>query len=85
MNKWLDAKECLPPLDIPVLCIIKNSCECDHYSQAVFARIQHDNNVGGYAWYDGQGTNVYHPGDILYWQKLPPMLEGFEAGYPEFH
>lgn len=79
--KWTNIKDLLPPLNTPVLCVIKNNCGCDHYSQVVFARIEHESDAGDFAWSDGQGEILYHPNDILYWQWLPPMVEGFEEGY----
>lgn len=79
--KWIKIKDQLPPLNVPVLCVIKNNCGCAHYSQSVFARIEHESDAGDFAWSDGQGEQLYHPSDILYWQKLPPMVPGLEPGY----
>jgi hypothetical protein len=79
--KWIKIKDQLPPFNVPVLCVIKNNCGCAHYSQAVFSRIDHDNDEGGYAWSDGQGEKCYRPQMIVYWQKLPDMVPGLEPGY----
>lgn len=86
-QKWIDIKKQLPPFYVPVLCVIKANCDCDHYSQFVFVRVEHKNDYEDYAWTDGEGKDLYHPHDILYWQPLPEMVEGLETAYdyPKHH
>lgn len=83
LTKWIDASIELPQFNVPVLCVVKNACECAHFSQTVFARVKHENAEFGYAWQDGQGDNLYHPTDVLRWRHLPKMPWGFPVGYDD--
>lgn len=84
-NKWINTKDKLPPLQIPVIGIIKSCCECDHYVQIIVARLMKTYVDGFWVWECSRGgETLKNSDDILYWRKLPKMKKGLCPGYEEF-
>lgn len=79
MDKWIDVKKQLSPAEIHVLCVVKNNCKCDHYSQKVLVR--REDKHGNYSYDEGHRQVMYRPTDIVYWQYLPKMVDGLKCGY----
>lgn len=84
---WKNTKDKLPPLDKLVLLVIRTDCECDHYAQIVGIRRQIADD-GAYV-YDsgithpevGGETIAINPNTVKFWQNVPALPHGLEAGY----
>jgi len=85
MNNWISVNTKLPKIGVPVLCVLKSACPCDHYVPAILARVvvAHD---GHWEWI----TNVNTSNDIEIkcskelvkcWQSLPKFPVKFNEGF----
>ena len=85
LNKWISINQGLPPIEVPVLCIIKADCECDHYAQSVFMRINVNLNLKDWEWKffvdSPSGLPYIGKNKVIYWKYLPYMPPGCKPSY----
>lgn len=81
MKNWISVKTKLPNINVPVLCIIKANCGCEHYIPNILARI----NIldDDWAWLGSDPKNSgfvqFQKEDVKAWQ----FVEKFPVKYPE--
>ncbi len=81
-DKWIHPDTKLPPPQVPVLCIVKALCDCEHYIPSVMAReiIAHD---GDWRWYQGENIPLAPRDYVKMWQPLPEMPKRFVPAWEE--
>ncbi len=83
MKNYISVNTKLPKLKEPVLCIVKASCECDHYIPAILARV----NVTDDTWQwlaDNPESGKYvsiNKEQVVAWQHIEDFPKKYTEGF----
>lgn len=83
MTDWVLVDKELPKQGVPVLCIIRSGCKCEHYSPCVLSRVPHEGDWVWYSGFDHEDINIcVEKKEVIAWMHLPKFPAQFEEGFP---
>ena len=80
MSIWHPVNARLPKLGVPVLCIVRAACECDHYVPTILCRqMLHD----GWAWMQDVNCEFIHINEekVVAWRSIEKFPTKFAEGF----